>query len=58
MNQQNQVKIAQYWADYHLTVSGNQYCLIENGTQKNLFEFVAFSLSEAKDKCAHLGGVA
>jgi len=51
MNQQDQSKIVQYWADNHLVVSGNQYRLIDNCTHKNLFQFDANSVSDAVEKC-------
>ena len=32
MNQQNSFKEVQYWATYHMVVSGNLYRLIDNST--------------------------
>ena len=51
MNQQDQSKIVQYWTDNHLVVSGNHCRLIDNYTQKNLFQFDASSVSDAFEKC-------
>ncbi|OQK17240.1 hypothetical protein AU255_04940 [Methyloprofundus sedimenti] len=51
MNQQKKSNIVQYWADSHLVVSGNQYQLIDNETQKILFKCTAKSDLEASKKC-------
>ena len=51
MNQQDPFQIVRYWADNHLVVSGNQYRLIDNCTQKNLFQCDAGSVSDAVEKC-------
>lgn len=50
MNQKNQCVLVEYWADNHLVVSDNHYRLIDNSNQKNLFEFAALSVTEAKEK--------
>ena len=41
MTQQDPFKIVQYWANYHLVVSGNHCRSIDNCTQKNLFQLDA-----------------
>ena len=41
MNPQKESKLVQYWADNHLVVSGNQYQLIDNETQKIIFKCTA-----------------
>jgi hypothetical protein len=51
MNQQYPSKAVQYWADNQLVVSGNHCRLIDNCTQKNLFQFDASSVSDAFEKC-------
>jgi len=51
MNQQYQSKIAQYWANNHLVVSGNHCRLIDNCTQKNLFQLDAGSVSDTFEEC-------
>jgi len=51
MNPQDLFIIVQHWTDNHLVVSGNQYRLIDNYTQKNLFQFDARSVSDAIEKC-------
>lgn len=61
MNPQNQFVLVQYWADYHLVASGNQYCLIDNKPNQSIFKFVAQTVIEAKDKCCQFlryGGAA
>lgn len=51
MNQQKKSKLVQYWADNHLVVSGNQYQLIDNETQKIIFKCKAKSDLKACAKC-------
>ena len=50
MNQQDQSKIVQYWADNHLVFSGNHCRLIDNCNQKNLFQLDASSVSDTLKK--------
>ena len=51
MTQQDPFKIVQYWANYHLVVSGNHCRSIDNCTQKNLFQFDTGSVSDVVEKC-------
>ena len=51
MNQQEESKIVQYWADNHLVVSGNHCRLIDNYDQKILLDFTAYSKADAFQQC-------
>ena len=51
MNQQDQSKLVQFWADKHSVVSGNQCRLTDNPTHKNKFQFDTDLVSEAFEKC-------
>jgi len=50
MNIQNQT-LVQYWANEHLVVSGNQYRLIDNTTNQQIFHCYASSTVEAIQQC-------
>jgi hypothetical protein len=56
MNPQKSFLEVQYWADYHLVVSGNQCRLIDNYPKQKLFEFAALTVVEAKQKCCQFLG--
>ncbi len=50
MNQQYPSKVAQYWADNQLVVSGKHCRLIDNYTQKNQFQFDTSPVLDSLEK--------